>query len=122
MRFFAPRATTLAASLMLALAQPMAGAPASPAPAQPPTGWTPCGELRDPQALWHCWAGTDGSHEGIRAAACVPKGNCPPADQAGRKVLNCTFEKSWQTGFRCILFCNYGGTYPWGSDGGQGCN
>ena len=106
----------------LAFALPTAPATAAPPMAQPPTGWSPCGELRDAQALWDCWAGSTGSHEGILAATCVPKGLCPPTDPTGRKVLTCTFVKSWQTGFRCILFCNYGGAFPWGSEGGHGCD
>ena len=107
-------------AVAFALALPLAGA--TPSPTQPATGWSPCGELRDAQALWDCWAGSNGGHEGIAAASCVPKGTCPSTDQAGRKVLNCFYEKSWQTGFHCILFCNYGSTYPWGTDGGNGCN
>jgi hypothetical protein len=120
MALFGPTGTVATASLALSLALPLAGA--APSPPRPPIGWTPCGELRDAQALWNCWAGTDGSHPGIEAAACVPGGACPPTDQGGHLVLNCYYEKSWRTGFNCILFCNYGGAFPWGSDGGPNCD
>ena len=110
----------VALAAAFALALPLAGA--TPASAHPTTGWSPCGELKDAQAMWDCWAGTNGSHGGTLAASCVPKGNCPPTDQSGHKILNCYYESSWKTAYHCILFCNYGGTFPWGTDGGNNCN
>lgn len=106
------RILTLAAGLLS-----MPGAAASPQ-----SGWDPCGSLRDPRVLWDCWAGRAGGHEGVKAATCAAKNVCPPLDQRGKPVLNCYYERGFSTGFRCILFCNYGGPYPWGSDGGNNCN
>jgi hypothetical protein len=79
--------------------------------------WSPCGGAREPQALWRCWsAGED------KVGGCVPKTACPPRDQNDKPVLSCYYEKSFSTGYRCILFCNYGGAFPWGSDGGTHCD
>jgi hypothetical protein len=90
--------------------------------AQPPTGWNPCGGLKDPAALWQCWGAARGGPEGFLAATCVAKTACPAKDQHGKPVLNCYYESSFSTGFRCILFCNYGGSFPWGTDGGNNCD
>jgi hypothetical protein len=107
---------------IVVLAWPLVAAPPAPGPTVRQDGWNPCGELKDPLALWNCWAGTGGSHEGVLATTCAAKSVCPPKDQRGKPVLNCYYEDDWKTGYRCILFCNYGATYPWGSDGGNGCN
>jgi hypothetical protein len=81
------------------------------------SAWSPCGGAQDPQGLWQCWrTGAD------KAAACVPKTACPPKDQNGEPVKSCYYEKGFSTGFRCILFCDYGGAFPWGSDGGTHCD
>jgi hypothetical protein len=100
----------------------MAADTPAPAASQPGNGWSPCGNVKDPQALWRCWGGRDGSHDGVSQTTCVPKTACPPLDQRHKPVLNCYYESSFATGFRCILFCNYGGAYPWGSDGGSNCD
>jgi hypothetical protein len=89
-------------ALAVALAPALAGA--SPGPS--------------PQHLWAAWrnGGTG------RLASCVPASTCPPVDQAGRKVQKCWYESDFKTGWRCILFCDYGGDAPWGSDGGNHCD
>jgi len=101
-------------ALVLGLALPAA------AGAGQATGWTPCAPSGDPGSLWSCWSG--GSGEGLLAAACVPKSVCPARDQNGKPVLKCWYESDYKTGWRCILFCDYGGAYPWGSDGGTRCD
>jgi len=108
-----------AALLAIALALPLAAAPSAP-PAN--VGWDPCGGVKDPQHLWACWGGAAGGHDGVLATTCVPKTACPPTDQRGKPVLSCYYQDNFSTGFRCILFCNYGGPFPWGSDGGNNCN
>jgi hypothetical protein len=103
------------------LALPLAAAKA-PAATQPGNAWSPCGDVKEPRALWACWGGRNGSGEGVKAATCVKKTACPPRDQHDKPVLNCHYESSFSTGFRCIVFCNYGGAFPWGSDGGSNCD
>ena len=101
---------------------PLAAIPPSQPPSRQPTGGDPCANLQDPQALWECWGSGQGNPWGPAATGCVAKSACPPRDQLGKPVLNCTYESSWRTGFRCLLFCNYGGASPWGSDGGKHCD
>jgi hypothetical protein len=98
------------------------GAAPAPAPIQSQGGWDPCGAVKDPASLWRCWSAGAAGAEGVRAAACVPKTACPPLDERQKPVLNCWYERGFRTGFRCILFCNYGDTNPWGSDGSGNCN
>jgi hypothetical protein len=31
-------------------------------------------------------------------------------------------ESSFKTGFRCIIFCDYGNNELWGGDGGSNCD
>jgi hypothetical protein len=71
-----------------------------------------------PRQLWEAWR--DGRTG--RLATCVPNSTCPPVDQSGRKVQKCWYESGFRTGWRCILFCDYGGDAPWGSDGGRHCD
>ena len=105
-------------TLALGLALPAASAPAA---TRGGGGWNPCAGLRDPLALWACWS-AGGGGEGLLAAACVPKSACPPKDQNGKPVLSCYYESDYKTVWRCILFCDYGGAFPWGSDGGNHCD
>ncbi len=91
---------------------------ASAAPAAP--GWNPCRDLRDPSAIWECWSAAAGNHDGT-LTTCVPKTSCPPKDQHGHTVQSCTYEQSFETGYRCIIFCNYGNNEVWGGDGGSNC-
>ena len=102
---------------LLALSPPLAAVPPRPEASRPPEGRVSCPDPQDPRSLWECWSGGQGSPGGALAGTCVPKSACPPRDQLGRPVLDCTYENSWRTGFRCLLFCNYGGAAPWGSDG-----
>jgi hypothetical protein len=96
-----PPSTLLAMALVLAPAR----AEADPGQRQP-----------SPQALWESW------RSGAPLATCVTKATCPPRDQAGRAVKSCYYESGFETGFRCIVFCEYGGPSPWGSDGGSHCD
>ncbi len=111
-----------APAMALALGLSLAAASPAPSPSQPPAGWNPCGALKDPRALWECWGGRSAGQEGLLAATCVAKTSCPAKDQNGKPVLNCYYESDYKTGWHCILFCNYGGNYPWGSDGGTHCD
>lgn len=107
--------------LGVVLALPLSAATGGPFPASD-AGWDPCAGVKDPRSLWLCWSGSARDPDGLMAATCVAKTACPPRDQRGKPVLNCYYEKDFQTGFRCLVFCNYGGPYPWGSDGGNNCD
>jgi len=110
----------LEAGLALGLMLPATAAPGVPAGSRPEPGQNACGDAGDPHSLWECWRG--GAGDRPLAAACVPKSACPARDQNGKPVLNCYYESDYKTGWRCILFCNYGGASPWGSDGGDNCD
>ena len=97
---------------------PLAAAPTQAAP--PAAGWDPCA-ASDPQSLWNCWHGQDGQ-DTPKAAPCNAKTSCPLLDPSGRTVKSCSYVKSWNTGFKCIILCDYGGGSPWGSDGGNNCD
>jgi hypothetical protein len=111
----------VSAAIALALSLPMAADTPAPAAAPSGGGWTPCGEVKDAQSRWECWGGRNGSRDEVMQTTCVPKTACPPEDQHGKPVLNCYYQSSFSTGYRCILFCNYGDAFPWGSDGGNNC-
>jgi hypothetical protein len=97
---------------LIALAVALAPALAGASPGRPDT------LAPSPQSLWESWRnGNTG-----RLADCVPASTCPPVDQAGRKVQKCWYRSDFKTGWRCILFCDYGGDAPWGSDGGTHCD
>lgn len=110
---------------VLASSPPLAAAPTLAAPAladlAQAAGQDSCG-AQDPRSLWECWRGGQGTRERPWASPCTAKTACPPVDPGGKPVQGCKYESSWRTGFRCILFCDYGGAAPWGSDGGTHCD
>lgn len=47
--------------------------------------------------------------------------SCPPRNERGKSVTNCWYQKSFSTGWRCIIFCRYSDGTTWGGDGGNNC-
>jgi hypothetical protein len=40
----------------------------------------------------------------------------------GHLVKSCSYLKSWKTGFKCLILCDYSDGTTWGSDGENHCD